>query len=222
MRKPFAEFLGTYFLVFAGVGAMVADEVTGGGVTHVGVALSFGLVVLAMIYAFGDVSGAHLNPAVSIGFWLARRFETRELPGYLVAQVLGALAAAYTLRFLFPTSESLGTTAPSGGAWQSFLIEVMLTSMLMLVILAVSIGSKEKGTMAGIAVGGTIALEALFAGPISGASMNPARSIGPAIASGLTNDLWIYLGAPIFGAAVAVPIAALVWGKAPPASGEGD
>jgi aquaporin NIP len=220
MRKPLAEFLGTYCLVFAGAGAIVADEVTGGGVTHVGVALTFGLVVLAMIYAFGDVSGAHLNPAVSIGFWLARRFETRQLPGYLVAQLLGAVAASYTLRFLFPASGSLGVTSPSGAAWQSFLLEVILTAMLMLVILAVSIGSKEKGTMAGIAVGGTIALEALFAGPISGASMNPARSIGPAVASGLTNDLWIYLGAPVFGAALAVPIAALVWGQAPPAPDE--
>jgi aquaporin Z len=215
MRPLLAEFLGTFCLVFAGTGAIVVDEVTGGGVSHAGIALTFGLVVMAMIYAFGDVSGAHLNPAVSIGFWLARRFPTRDLPGYIVAQLLGALAASSVVSFLFPTSETLGGTAPSGAAWQAFFLEAILTAMLMLVILAVSIGAKEKGIMAGIAIGGTVGLEAMFAGPICGASMNPVRSIGPAIVSGMTNDLWIYLGAPLFGAAVAVPIAALVWGKAP-------
>lgn len=220
MRTLVAEFLGTFCLVFAGTGAIVVNEVTGGSLSHVGVALTFGLVVMAMIYAFGDVSGAHLNPAVSIGFWLARRFPTRSLPGYLVAQVLGGLAASFVIAFLFPTSVSLGGTSPAGAAWQSFFLEAILTAMLMTVILAVSIGAKEKGIMAGIAIGGTVGLESMFAGPICGASMNPARSLGPALVSGLTNDLWIYLGAPIFGAAMAVPIAALVWGKAPPTPGE--
>jgi aquaporin Z len=221
MRPFLAEFLGTFCLVFAGTAAIVSGEATG-ALTHVGVSLSFGLVVMAMIYAFGDASGAHLNPAVSIGFWLARRFPTRALPGYVVAQLLGALAASSTVAFLFPTSETLGGTAPSGAAWQSFLLEAILTAMLMLVVLAVSIGSKEKGIMAGIAIGGMIALASLVAWPISGASLNPARSIGPALVSGRTDDLWIYLGAPFFGAAIAVPIAALVWGKAPAPPDEPD
>jgi aquaporin NIP len=219
MRGILSEFLGTFCLVFAGTAAIVSDEATG-EVTRVGVSLVFGLVVMAMIYAFGDASGAHLNPAVSIGFWLARRFPTRDLPGYVVAQLLGAVAASATVAFLFPASETLGGTAPRGAAWQSFFLEAILTAMLMLMVLAVSIGSKEKGIMAGIAIGGMIALAALFAGPISGASLNPARSIGPALVSGRTDDLWIYLGAPVFGAAVAVPIAALVWGKAPSDEGE--
>lgn len=219
MRPFLAEFLGTFCLVFGGTAAIVSEQATG-AVTNVGVALAFGLVVMAMIYAFGDVSGAHLNPAVSIGFWLARRFPTRALPGYVVAQLLGALAASAAVKFLFPGSETLGGTAPSGAAWQSFLLEAILTAMLMVVVLAVSIGSREKGIMAGIAIGGMVALASLVAWPISGASLNPARSIGPALVSGRTDDLWIYLGAPLFGAAIAVPIAALVWGKAPPDEAE--
>lgn len=207
MSRLLAEGLGTFCLVFAGTGAIVVDQVSGGAVTHVGISLTFGLVVMAMIYAFGDTSGAHLNPAVTAAFALARRFPTREVPGYIAAQAAGALAASLLLRVLFPTSEFLGATTPAGPSWQSFVLEVVLTFMLMLVILRVSSGPKEKGIMAGIAIGGVVGLEALFAGPICGASMNPARSLTPALISGHIAALWIYLIAPFAGAALAVPCA---------------
>ncbi len=205
MNKLLAESLGTFCLVFAGTGAIVVNQSTGGTVTHVGVALTFGLVVMAMIYAFGDVSGAHLNPAVSVAFVLARRFPVRELPGYVAAQLVGAFTASALLRVLFPANETLGATLPTGSVWQSLVLEVVLTFMLMIVILSVSSGPKEKGIMAGIAVGGVVGLEALFAGPISGASMNPARSLAPAVVSGHVEMVWVYLLAPVVGAALAVP-----------------
>ncbi len=204
MRKFSAEFLGTFALVFAGTGAIVINEVSGQAITHVGIALTFGLVVLANIYAFGDVSGAHLNPAVTLGFFAARRFPGREVAPYLTAQVLGALAASGLMRVLFPAAASLGATRPAGSEWQSFILEVVLTWFLMTVILGVSTGSKEKGMLAGVAVGSVIALEAMFAGPICGASMNPARSIAPAVVSGNLSALWIYLVAPLLGALIAV------------------
>jgi aquaporin Z len=205
MNKLLAEALGTFCLVFAGTGAIVINQETPGTVTHVGIALVFGLVVMAMVYTLGDVSGAHINPAVSIAFVIARRFPLARLPGYILAQVAGAFAASLLLRVLFPESESLGSTIPAGSGWQSFILEIVLTFMLMLVILSVSSGPKEKGIMAGIAVGGVVALEALFAGPISGASMNPARSIAPALVSGHLASLWVYLIAPVVGGAFAVP-----------------
>ncbi|MHA3775418.1 MIP/aquaporin family protein [Verrucomicrobiota bacterium sgz303538] len=205
MKKLFAEFLGTFALVFAGTGAIVINQTSGGVITHPGIALTFGLIVLAMIYTFGDVSGAHLNPAVTIGFAVARRFPWSEVPGYVTAQVLGALLASGILRFLFPANATLGATLPAGPASQSFVLEVILTFFLMLVILSVSTGAKEKGITAGIAVGSVIALEAMFAGPISGASMNPVRSLAPALASGHMEYLWIYILAPVCGALLAVP-----------------
>jgi len=208
-RRLTAEFLGTFFLVFAGAGAAVVQELTG-AVTHVGVALTFGLVVLALVYAFGDVSGAHLNPAVSAGFLLAGRMRPREVALYAAAQVAGALTAAAVLRGLFPDSIALGTTAPRGSVGQSFLLEVLLTLFLMLVILCVSTGAKEKGIVAGVAVGAVIGLEALFAGPISGASMNPARSLGPAVVIGRFDALWVYLAAPVLGALAAAMMFPLV------------
>jgi aquaporin Z len=204
MNKLFAEAIGTFTLVFAGTGAIIVDAATGGGVSHVGVAITFGLVVMAMIYAVGDVSGAHLNPAVTVGFVLARRFELRRAPGYIVAQFAGAFAASGVLRVIFPASPTLGETLPSGAAWQSFTLETILTFLLMFVILRVSAGSKEKGITVAIAVGGVVALEAMFAGPICGASMNPARSLAPAIVAGHTHVLWVYLIAPLLGAAIGV------------------
>jgi aquaporin NIP len=204
MRKLSAEFLGTFALVFAGTGAIIINEVSGGAITQVGIALTFGLVVLAMIYSLGDVSGAHLNPAVTLGFWTARRFPGRQIPGYLAAQLAGALLASLVLKLLFPANENLGATHPAGSALQSFVLEFILTFLLMLVILNVSAGAKEKGVTAGLAIGAVIALEALFAGPICGASMNPARSLAPALVSGHLNDLWIYLLAPTLGALAAV------------------
>jgi aquaporin Z len=205
MRKLAAELLGTFCLVFAGAGAITIDGVRGGAIGHVGIALTFGLVVLALIYAVGDVSGAHLNPAVTLGFFVARRFEARWVVPYLAAQGLGAMLASLLLRCLFPTHGTLGATQPAGDPWQSFALELILTWFLMFVILSVATGAKEKGVMAGVAIGAVIALEALFAGPISGASMNPARSLGPALVSGRLEDLWIYLTAPVLGACLAVP-----------------
>jgi aquaporin NIP len=170
MRQWAAEFFGTFALVFAGTGAIVIDEVTHGAVSHVGVALTFGLIVLAMIHAVGDVSGAHLNPAVTLGFFLARRLPGRSVLPYVLSQVAGAVLASATLRLLFPSHPTLGVTQPSGPAFQSFVLEALLTLFLMFVILSVAAGSKEKGVMAGIAIGSVIALEALFAGPVSGAT----------------------------------------------------
>src|SRR5436190_3206155 len=183
MSKLAAEFFGTFVLVFAGTGAIVIDGVSGGTVTHVGVALTFGLVVLAMIYTVGDVSGAHLNPAVTLGFFAAGRCGLGMVAGYIASQCLGATAASLLVHYLFPQSETLGITLPAGNAWQSFVLEAVLTFILMWVILSVSTGAKEKGITAGIAIGAVIGLEAMFAGPISGASMNPARSLGPALIS---------------------------------------
>lgn len=205
MRKLVAEFLGTFALVFAGTGAIVINEVSGGVITHAGVALTFGLVVLAMIYTVGDVSGAHLNPAVTIGFWTARRFPGAEVWRYLAAQISGALLASLVLKLIFPENQNLGATHPAGPAVQSFVLEFILTFLLMFVILNVSTGAKEKGITAGIAVGAVIGLEAMFAGPTCGASMNPARSLAPAVVSGRLADLWIYLVAPSLGALAAVP-----------------
>lgn len=213
MRKFASEFLGTFALVFAGTGAIVVNDMSGGAVSHVGIAMTFGLVVMTMIYALGDVSGAHLNPAVTLGFLAARRFPARLVPGYLVSQILGALAASLFLRLLFPAQATLGNTHPSGSALQSFLLEVALTTILMFVILSVSTNGKEKGITAGIAVGSVIALEALFAGPISGASMNPVRSLAPALVSMRLDSVWIYLTAPVVGALLAVPACRLVHKK---------
>jgi aquaporin NIP len=200
MKKFTSELLGTFALVFAGTGAIVINDVSHGAISHAGIALTFGLIVLAMIYTFGDVSGAHLNPAVTIGFFAAGRMPGREVFPYLVAQVMGAILASVVLRGLFPAHESLGATLPAGSAAQSFVLEFILTALLMLVILSVSTGAKEKGITAGIAIGSVIALEAMFAGPICGASMNPARSFAPAIVSGKIQFLWVYLIAPTLGA----------------------
>lgn len=205
MRKCAAEAIGTFVLVFAGTGAIVVNAVSGGAVTHPGVAITFGLVVMAMIYSLGNVSGAHFNPAVTVGFFLARRLPGSCVIPYLASQVAGALAASGVLRVLFGTVAHLGATLPAGSAMQSFVLEGILTAILMFVILSVATGSKEQGLMAGIAIGGTVGLEAMFAGPICGASMNPARSLAPALVSGHLDSLWIYLVAPVAGAAVAVP-----------------
>jgi aquaporin NIP len=210
LRRASAEFFGTFAMVFAGTGAIVINQVSGGAVSHVGIALTFGLIVMAMIYALGDVSGAHINPAVTLAFWLARKFETRALLPYLAAQFAGALAASALLLLMFGNVANLGATLPAGSVQQSFMLEVVLTLILMFVILGVSTGAREAGIMAGAAVGGVVALEALFAGPICGASMNPARSLAPALLSGNLTSVWIYLLAPVAGALLAVPLSSLI------------
>jgi aquaporin NIP len=203
-KKYAAEFIGTFGLVFAGTGAIIINDLSGGAVSNVGIGLTFGLIVLAMIYAIGDVSGAHLNPAVTLGFFAARRLEAKMILPYVLSQVSGALTASLLLRGLFPQHQTLGSTAPAGPALQSLILEIVLTAFLMFVILNVSEGAKERGITAGIAVGAVIALEALFAGPICGASMNPARSFAPAVVSQHLGNLWIYVVAPITGALIAV------------------
>src|SRR5438874_5597035 len=174
-KKLAGECFGTFALVFAGTGAIVIDEVTGGGVSHVGIALTFGLIVLAMVYTLGDISGAHINPAVTIGFWAARRFQSREVLPYVVSQCVGAFLASIVLRLLFPANITLGATIPTGPLLQSFVLELILTALLMFVILGVSTGAREKGITAGIVVGSVLGLEAIVAGSIWGASISPSR-----------------------------------------------
>lgn len=216
MKKYLAECVGTFALVFTGTGAIVVNDVTSGVVSHAGIALTFGLIVMALIYALGDVSGAHLNPAVTLAFWLDGRFRGSQVVPYLLSQCLGAIAASGLLRLLFWEQLTLGGTQPAGSWFQSFVLEVVLTFMLMFVILCVSAGAKEKGIMAGAAIGGVVALEAMFAGPICGASMNPARSLGPAVVSGQLQTLWIYLIAPTLGAGLAVPLCRYMLSKDDP------
>ena len=206
MRKWLAELIGTFALVFCGTGAIIINQETNSSVTHVGIAITFGLIVMAMIYALGNISGAHLNPAVSIAFVVAKRFPVKQLLPYIISQVTGALLASLILKVLFPVNQLLGSTIPQGSAGQSFVLELILTFFLMLVIINVATGSKEQGMFAGLAIGSTVLLEAMFAGPISGASMNPARSFAPAIISGHTEHVWIYLTATTIGAVIAVPI----------------
>ncbi|MEM6258124.1 MAG: aquaporin [Planctomycetota bacterium] len=218
INRLLAELFGTFCLVFAGCGAMVVNEVTGGVIGHAGVALTWGLIVAAMIYAIGDVSGAHINPAVTIGFWLARQFPGTSVLPYIISQIIGGVLAAGLLRLLFPASVTLGATIPHdlGMLMQSFVLELFLTLVLMFVILSVAIGSKERGLMPGIAIGATVGLQAMFAGPICGASMNPARSLAPALISGhgqALDSLWLYLTATVIGASLSVPLWRLIYAK---------
>jgi len=204
IRRPFAEGVGTFALVFVGTGAMVTNDLTGGALGVVGVALAFGLVILAMIHAVGDVSGAHFNPAVILGFFAARRLPGADVLPYVASQCVGACLASALLCWLFPAHATLGATLPAVGLARTLVLECVLTFFLMFVILGVSTGAKEKGVVAGLAIGGTVALAALFAGPWTGASMNPARSLGPALFAGELGGLWIYVAAPLAGAGLAV------------------
>jgi MIP family channel proteins len=196
-----AEFIGTFMLVLAGCGAIMVN-VTTGALGHSGVAASFGLVVGVMIAATGHISSAHFNPAVTLAFALIRRFAWRDVPLYIVAQVSAAVAAAATLRLLFGDVAMLGATIPAGSVTQSFVLEVLLTAALMFVIVAVATDAKAAGNLAPLAIGAVVALGALWGGPISGASMNPARSFGPALISGVWTVHWLYWVAPCIGATI--------------------
>lgn len=212
MKKYIAETIGTFAMIFCGCGAMTINEITNGSISHVGVAVTWGLIVMCMIYAFGEISGAHFNPAITFGFAYAKKFPWKEVPKYIIAQAIGAFLACFILWFLFPESQTLGSTIPAEGfePYRAFVLELILTFFLMLVIINVSIGSKEIGMMAGIAVGGVILLEAMFAGPMTKASMNPIRSLAPALVSGNLQHLWLYLTAPFVGAFLAIVSCAMV------------
>lgn len=227
-RALLAEALGTGCLVVAGTGAIVVNQLTGGGVSHVGVALVFGLVVLVLIVALGEVSGAHFNPAVTLGLACTGRCAWRAVPWYIAAQLAGAFAGSGVIALLFPSHETLGATLPLGSVRQAIVMEVLITFALMLVVLAVSRGLKDKGSDGGvadartagggnvgaaIAVGGVVCCGALWAGPITGASMNPARSIALAVVAGQTQHLWVYCVAPVVGAALAVVCGRGLWSR---------
>ncbi len=200
-----AEFAGTFALVFAGTGAIIINSQFNGVITHVGIALTFGLVIMTMIYAFGSVSGAHFNPAVTLGFWVAKQIRLKETLPYFAAQTSGALAASLLLRFMFPESEDLGGTSYES-LRLAFVFEIILTFFLMTVILSVTTGKSTSSNLAGLAIGSTVAFCAMFGGPVSGASMNPARSLGPALVSLNLDQLWMYFLAPGIGALLAVGV----------------
>jgi MIP family channel proteins len=198
-RKLAAELVGSFALVFAGCGAIMVDAKTN-ALGHVGVAISFGLVIMVMIYALGHISGAHFNPAVTLAFALSRHFPWSRALGYWMAQLAGALLAAAILRGSLGNIAHVGATLPSGSQGQSFLWELVLTFFLMLVIVAVATDTRAVGEAAAIAIGGTVGLDAMFGGPVSGASMNPSRSLGPALVSGDLHGIWLYIVAPLAGA----------------------
>lgn len=198
-KKLIAEFLGTYFFVFAGTGAIVVNELTK-SLSHIGIALTFGLTLTAVVFTFGHISGAHINPAITIGFLVKGDINKKDALYYILAQIIGGSLASVTICQLFGKIASLGATLPSGSLTQSFTLEFILTFFLMIVIFGSAVHMKASKSLAGIAIGSTLALEAMFGGPISGASMNPARSLGPAIVSGNYDALWIYIVATILGA----------------------
>jgi MIP family channel proteins len=202
LRSLVAEAIGTFALVFAGCGAVMVDANTH-ALGHVGIAISFGLVIMVMIYAVGHISGAHFNPAVTLAFATSRHFPVVRVPTYWAAQLTGALAAALVLRGSLGDVAHVGATVPAGSNGQAFLWEAVLTFFLMFVIMAVATDTRTVGEAAAIAIGATVGLDAMFGGPITGASMNPARSLGPAIVAGDLKSIWVYLSAPFLGAVVA-------------------
>jgi aquaporin NIP len=205
-RKLTAEFIGTFCVVFCGTGAIIINELSGGVITHAGIAIVFGLIVMCMIHAFGKISGAHFNPAVTFGFTVLQLFDKKQVVPYILSQIAGGISASLLLNLLFPLSKNLGATIPAGSDVQSLVLEFILMVILMLVILHVSHGAKEEGMLAGISIGAVVLLEAMFAGPVSGASMNPARSLAPAIVSGNVSQVYIYIVAPLSGALAAAGI----------------
>lgn len=214
LRRALAESIGTYALVTAGCGAIVVDTLYG-SLTHLGVAVTFGLIVMAMILAAGHLSGAHFNPAVTLAFASARHFPWYDVPAYVAGQLLGGLAGAGTLRLLFGPVAQLGATTPASDALQALGVEVLLTAVLMFVITSVATDTRAVGQMAALAIGGTVALDALWGGPISGASMNPARSLGPALVAGVWQDHWVYWIGPLLGALLGASLYQILRAPAP-------
>jgi aquaporin NIP len=216
-RRALAEGLAVFSLVFAGAGAVVVDAVYDGVLGHVGIALVFGLVIMAMVYATGHLSGAHINPAVTGAFALTRHFPAKDAVVYVVAQLAGAVAAALLLLALWPGAPAeLGSTVPTVSIGRALAYEIVLTAFLMFVIMAVATDVRAVGAGAAIAIGGTVALDALFGGPVTGASMNPARSLGPALAAGEWEEFWLYIVGPVLGAALGAFAYQAVRGEHPP------
>jgi aquaporin NIP len=222
-RRAAAEGLAAFTLVFAGCGAIVTDVQYDGALGAVGVSLVFGLIIMVMVYATGHLSGAHINPAVTIAFTLSRHFPPRDAAAYIAAQLAGATAAAMLLLAVWPDQPGdLGATVPSVGVGSAFVYELVLTAFLMFVIMAVATDTRAVGAAAAIAIGGTVGLDALVGGPVTGASMNPARSFGPALAAGEWHDFWIYVLAPVAGAALGALAYQLVRGAGPSPAREVD
>ena len=207
-----AEFLGTFFLVLFGCGAVIVNELFGGELGQLGICIVFGLVVMAVIYSFGNVSGAHINPAVTLALCFAGRFDLKLLPSYVAMQLIGATLAALFLRWIFSESEALGLTQPNIGLFRAFVVEITISFVLMSVVLNLGGEQQEKKIMAGAAIGGVVTFAALVAGPITGASMNPARSLGPAIAALNFESIWLYVVAPVIGMLLACPVCRWVQG----------
>ncbi|MEK6228289.1 MAG: aquaporin [Actinomycetota bacterium] len=215
-RRVAAEGIAAFALVFAGCGAIVADSVYDGALGAVGISLVFGLIVMVMVYATGHLSGAHINPAVTLAFTLTRHFPARDATAYVAAQAAGATIAALALLAVWPDQPaSLGATLPSVGSGSALAYEFVLTAILMFVITAVATDTRAVGAGAAIAIGGAVGLDALFGGPVTGASMNPARSLGPALAAGELDDLWIYFAGPLAGAPLGALAYQLVRGPTP-------
>ncbi len=206
LRPCVAEFIGTFGLVFAGTGAIMVNDLSGGQVTRLGVGITFGLIVASMIFATGHISGAHINPAVTLAFAVSRHFPWKRVPLYIVAQVAGASTASLALVALLGDVADMGATLPTGGDAQALGLEMLLTFFLMFVIMAVATDARAEGGLAAIAIGATVGLESIFAGPIAGASMNPARSLGPALVGCTWSSQWLYVVGPVVGAAVAAVV----------------
>nr|AAL05942.1 early embryogenesis aquaglyceroporin [Pinus taeda] len=200
VRKVVAEFIGTFFLIFVGCGSVVVDKISNGSITHLGVSLVWGMAAMIVIYSIGHISGAHLNPAVTLALAAVKRFPWVQVPGYIVAQVFGSISAGFLLRFMFGEVAFMGATVPSGSEMQSFALEIITTSLLVFVVSAVATDTKAVGELGGLAIGATIAMNVAISGPISGASMNPARTIGSAVAGNKYTSIWVYMVGPVIGA----------------------
>lgn len=210
MRRYLAELIGTFWLVFAGAGAVMVNQITNDSLGTVGIGIVFGLAVMTVIYSIGHISGAHINPAVTLGFALSRKFPAKDVLPYWAAQIAGASIAALALSIMFGNVAGLGATHPSGSSIQSLWLEIILTFFLMFVVAAMAIDKRTPNEFAAVAIGGLIALEAIMGGPISGASMNPARSLGPALVSGDLSQLWIYIIGPLGGGALGALVYSLI------------